>query len=425
MVMCRKRTFKSIFILILTVLSISPLIAGESQKLILDSIRTFYWSEETNHGDWFIKQANHESWEGSSVPGRDGMLAYGESVVMRGLLMLWKLTGDTLWQEEFLRHAEGVMNHSNTALQDSGLYNDQIRGDVIPGWIVRGRYSPKSSLIEHLPPLRYNYIIHNSLIILLYYEYAWYQKKILNHGLSLSYQNWMKYANDVLNQMLEDWENGWFVYAYTNSDKYPKAYKNTKQLLEFSQVTPVGAVLLYKKTLYGLNPNEEAVLESVISAAEKNFTIDDSGACIWKKNPDSIMPWDIQDVSHATSDLILLNTLIQFGYQDFDKYYLAMNKTLNRMLVYDTNDVLQCYPHVDGTAKNELNPLDHRYPINRYAYYFAHQWPSFAKEDSLAQEKIKRLLKSRHFRYKNGICDALDAFWFMGHISMLYCNDRD
>jgi len=423
--MGRKRAFKSIFIFILTVACILPLMAGETQKSILDSIKTFYWSEETNHGDWFINQANHDSWEGSTVSGRDGMLAYSESVVMRGLLMLWELTGDALWQEEFLRHAEGVMSHSNSALQDSGLYDDQIRGDIIPGWIVRGRYSPKSSLIEHLPPLRYNYIIHNSLIILPYFEYAWYQKEILNQELSLLFQYWIKYANDVLNQMLEDWENGWFVYAYTNSEKYPKAYKNTKQPLEFSQVTPVGAVLLYKKTLYGLTAKEEDILQSIIAEAKKNFTIDDSGACIWEKNLNSIMPWDIQDVSHATSDLILLNTLIQFGYEDFDKYYLAINKTLNRMLVFDTNGVLQCYPHVDGTAKNELNPLDRRYPVNRYAYYFAHQWPSFTEEDTLAQKKIKALLKSRHFRYKNGICDALDAFWFIGNVSMLFYDNKD
>jgi hypothetical protein len=380
-------------------------------------------SMEGNYGNWFKNCTNHGpilSLSDQEKRDNSGFLAYRESIVLRAYLKMYQATKDIKYLNKFIDHVNSILKHRNDLNEIK--HRDFFRNRILKAWISRGRYSPYAS--KGKPPRNYNYIVHNALIV---YPFLKFADLVYTNELKIYKERadeFLKRAKETIDEFDNDWNGEFYVYAYTNKDKYTSAFNNYKIDLEISQETPIGAcfILLHKYT-GDLDYFEKA--EKIAKRFKKTLVLSKNGSYIWYKRPQKL-PKYIQDLSHATSDLLFILTAYEnklfFTKIDMERFAATFIKNVIPSDFYTNGFKINSY--VDGSNRSP-DSLEKK-PFNGYFECAMNNWFDLCEFDKRIYSFAQRIFKSESMqKANNSYCNDLDAFYLIGLADLIYHGRKD
>lgn len=392
--------------------------AWSKNKYLKEDFDKFDQSIEGNYGTWFKNCTNHGSLLGLTGQEREnnsGFLAYRESIVLRAYLKMYKGTKDKKYLIKFIDHVNSILKHRNDL--NKIKHEDFYRNRIQKAWITRGKYSPY--LNKGQPPRKYNYIIHNSLIVFPFLEFAdiVYTDKLKNYIDKAN--EFFKRAEETINEFNNDWNGECYIYAFTNKEKYLSACNNNKVELEVSQETPIGACFIF---LFKYTRNVEYLekAEKIAKRLKKTLVLAENGSYIWYKREEKL-PKYLQDLSHGSSDLLFVLTAyknkIFFTKTDMERFAVTITK--NVIPPGFNNIEFRVNSHVDGSNRIPDSLVGKSF--NRYYECTLNNWFDLCEYDKRIYSLEQRILESKSMqRAINGYCNDLDAFYLMGLANLIY-----
>lgn len=216
----------------------------------------------------------------------NGMIAWGESVRLEGLLTLFEVTQE----QKYLAQFKSLGDYLLTRRDDVLGRTDMLRGRIVKGW-GNGKYAGGSTW--------HNYAVHNAMIATQFARFAKLTAK--NSELSIDGLRYLNEAQAMVHEYDGDWKSAsdYSFYYFT-----PGAH-DTHDRLPWNQGLAIGRAqneILRAETAHGLPVT--SLFESrrlAMAQAFKGFLRLDSVAdAYWWEYSEVV---GLEDVSHAVLDV--------------------------------------------------------------------------------------------------------------------------